>query len=137
MYRDCPRKWAWRYLLGLKPPQHPAAALGDEVDSGQLQPYLREGRPIDLTKQAGQIAAAALPYLPLPQTPGLVLQKEFHLPAPTWEQTGLWFTGFIDLWAPDSKILPGCAGGVPGVTDFKRVRLVLSGRDQAAAFAAG
>ena len=81
LYRDCPRKWGWKYLAFLSEPQSDAGKLGDAVDSGQLQPYLRAGTPFDYTRpdQAGYIAASGLQHLPKPGTPGLEVQKWFQV----------------------------------------------------------
>ncbi len=113
MYRECPRKWAWRYIAGLKTPTHPAAALGIEVDDTQLQPYLREGRPLDLSRESGLIAEPGLVYLP--KGPGLEVQKHFTFGSPTSEAFG--FQGYIDLWMPKGG-MPD-TGDLPTVVDFK------------------
>lgn len=123
-YRECARKWAWSYIAGIKTPQHPKAALGDEVDKEQLQPYLRDGRPFDYSKPSGSgyIAAAGLAFLPPPQSPGIQLQKSFEMPSPTWidgKHVGFGYRGYMDLWLPDSGVVPGFSGGVPFVGDFK------------------
>lgn len=118
MYRECARKWAWKYIANVEIPQHPKAALGDEIEQQQLQPYLRDGRGFDYSKPSGYIAEAGRAFLPPPQTPGLILQKYFRLPSPTAQ--GRWaFHGNIDWWLPDSGVVPGFAGGVPFVGDFK------------------
>jgi hypothetical protein len=122
LYRECNRKWGWRYLQKVETPLHPAAALGIEVDDTQLQPYLRDGRAFDFTRASGHIAAAGLAYLPKPQTPGLVVQKHFTMPSPTWvngEHIGFGYQGYIDLWLPDSALVPDMPGGAPFVGDFK------------------
>lgn len=122
LFRECQRKWGWRYLANIKTPQHPAAALGTEVDDTQLQPYLRDGRPFDFTRPSGEIAASLLPFLPAPQSPGLVVQRHFQMPSPTWrdgKHIGFGFQGFEDLWLPDSGVVPGLPGGAPFVGDFK------------------
>lgn len=100
--------------------------MGDEVDSGQLQPYLRDGRPFDFSRESGYIAAAGLAYLPQPKTAGLEVQKHFAMPSPTWidgpkgrEHIGFGFQGYMDLWLPDSALVPDMPGGVPYVGDFK------------------
>jgi RecB family exonuclease len=110
LYRDCARKWAFRYLAGLKTPQHPAAALGEEVDTYQLQPYLRDDRPFDFTKPSGEIAASGLVYLPKPKSNKLEVQKHFVIPSPTFievdgkkEPIGIKFQGYIDLWMPEGN----------------------------------
>lgn len=121
-YRECARKWAWRYLQGVETPQHPSAALGQEVDDTQLQPYLRDGRPLDLTRPSGYIAQAGIEYLPAPKAEGLQVQKHFVMPSPTWvdgKHIGFGFQGYLDLWLPDSAGMPGMPGGAPLVGDFK------------------
>jgi hypothetical protein len=115
----CARKWVFRYLLGLKTPQHPAAALGEDVDTGQLQPYLRDGRPFDFTRPSGEIAASGLAFLPKPKTNSLEVQKHFVIPSPTLiegEPVGIQFQGYIDLWLP--RGMTGDAE-TPLVIDFK------------------
>lgn len=106
----------------IETPQHPAAALGTEVDDTQLQPYLRDGRPIDFSRDSGYIAAAGLAFLPQPKAPGLQVQKHFVMPSPTWrdgQHVGFGFQGYIDLWLPDSSAVPDMPGGAPFVGDFK------------------
>lgn len=121
-YRECRRSWAWSYLAKIRTPQHPAAALGTEVDDEQLQPYLREGKPFNLAKESGQIAETALPFLPKPMLPGLQIQKHFVLPSPSWETTNFAYQGYQDLALPDSSAMPHCGGGVPLVSDFKTTK---------------
>ncbi len=126
LFRECERKWAFRYLLGIKHPQHPAAALGTEVDDEQLQPYLREGRPIDFSRPSGSgdIANSGLVHLPpigcaKPLEPfgfsasGIEVQRHFVIPSPTWTEgkhVGFGFQGYMDLWIPLDT---------PNVKDFK------------------
>jgi hypothetical protein len=106
-FRECKRKWAWRYIAGIKTPPHPSAALGSEVHDTQLGPYLTEGRPFDFTRDSGYIAASLLEFLPPPKTPGMVVEKHFILPSPASEGR-FQYQGYIDLW------LQG-----PVVKDFK------------------
>lgn len=40
-FRDCQRKWGFKYIAGLEDPAGPAAALGTETHDTQLGPYLR------------------------------------------------------------------------------------------------
>lgn len=131
LYRECARKWAWKHIAKIETPQHPAAALGDEVEKGQLVPYLRDGRPFDFTKPSGYIANSGLEYLPEPKTPGLQFQHKFVIPSPTWstgpggerEHIGFGYIGYKDFTHADSKILPNIpsfeGGAVPLVGDFK------------------
>ncbi len=116
-WRDCQRLWGWKYIARLQTPQSPAALLGDEVDSGQLQPYLRDGRPFDFTKDSGYIAASILAYLPPSQHPGLEVQRKFVMASPSFETTPFGYQGFVDLWLPKGG-MPGIDDG-PVVSDFK------------------
>lgn len=118
LFRECARKWAWRYIAGLKTEPHPSAVLGTEVDNEQLQPYLRDGRPFDFTRESGYIAASGIEWLPQPKLPGLEVQKHFVMPSPA-SGGKFQFQGYMDLWLPDSAPVPGLAGGVPFVGDFK------------------
>ena len=115
----CNRKWAFRYIAGIETPQHPAAALGTDVDDNQLQPYLRDGRAFDYTRESGYVAASGLEYLPPPQSPGIELQKHIELPSPSWRTSAFGFQGYVDLWLPDSGLVPGFAPGSPCIVDFK------------------
>ncbi len=115
LFRECARKWGWRYIAGIKTPTHPAAALGTEVDDTQLQPYLRDDRALDFARESGYIAAAGLAYLPKPKTFGLEVQKHFVMPSPTSAEFG--FQGYIDLWMPSGG-MPEIEG-YPVVGDFK------------------
>lgn len=115
-YRECSRKWAWRYIAGLPDPAGPAAALGTECDDTQLQPYLRDGRPFDLSRPSGEIVEAGRHLLPEPKACGLEVQKHFIIPSPT--SSGFSFQGYLDLWLPGGG-MPEIEGAVPVVADFK------------------
>jgi hypothetical protein len=116
-FDDCQRKWAWRYIAKIETPPHPSAVLGTEVHDTQLAPYLRDGRAFDYTRDSGHIAAAGLAYLPTPQLPGLVVERHFEMPSPTHL---FGYQGYIDLWVPDSEMLPGLGVyNAPAVVDFK------------------
>jgi hypothetical protein len=126
---ECARKWAWKYIARIESKPNASAALGTEVDNEQLQPFLREGRPIDYTRPSGEIAASALAFLPRPKSEGLEVQKHFVIPSPTWidgKHCGLGFQGYLDLWLPKGGIpLPDGVSPevdgkpVPVVGDFK------------------
>jgi hypothetical protein len=129
LFLECPRKWAWRYLVKIDTPQSAAAALGDEVDQQQLQPYLTEGRPFDYTKESGYIAASGLEYLPKPGTPGLEVQKYFSMPSATARNADcsarFGYQGFLDLWLPKGGaplIEPVIKDRYPVVGDFKTTK---------------
>jgi hypothetical protein len=126
-YRECARKWAWRYIAGFKTQPHVSAVLGTEVDDEQIQPYLRDGRAFDFSKPpigkgfiaSGYIAEAMRPYLPQPKT--VEIQRYFVLPSPTKieGESAFAFQGYMDIYADDSARYPGLAGGCPGVGDTK------------------
>jgi hypothetical protein len=116
LYRECQRKWGWRYIARVEVPPKPSALLGTEVDDEQIQPYLRDGRPFDLTRPSGYIAESMRQYLPEPKT--VVVQKHFEIPSPSWRTVPFAFRGDIDIFAPDASLL-GLPGGVPCVADTK------------------
>jgi hypothetical protein len=112
VFRECKRKWGFGYILGIRTPSTPSQALGTEVDDNQLQPYLREGRALDLSRESGHIAATGLPFLPEagachPKTGIGQVQKHFILPSPSKLFS---YQGYIDLWLPKRGLpnMPSC-----------------------------
>ncbi len=116
---ECERKWGWRYIAKLREEQGAAAALGTECDETQLQPYLRDDRPIDYTRRSGYIVQPGLGFLPKPKAPGIELQKHFVIPGgqqnvysglsdvPVGHTMPLFgIQGFVDLWCPDGSVMP-------------------------------
>jgi hypothetical protein len=102
---ECPRKWGFRYLDGIKTPQGAAAALGTEVH-GILEDYLTNGKAPDVGTKAGKIAAAGLEHLPGPG------ECEFVETQLLFDWEGILFRGFVDVvWTG--------ADGVPVVSDHK------------------
>lgn len=77
-YLLCPRKWAWQKIDGLAAPPSPALALGSAVHA-ELEGWLRDGKPLNLLSEAGQIAMAGLHHLPAPGTPGLLIEEPYEL----------------------------------------------------------
>lgn len=63
-YRDCPRKWAWDKLDGIRSPPNASAALGSAVHA-HLEQWLEQGIEPD-DSRAGTIARRALAHLPPP-----------------------------------------------------------------------
>ncbi len=128
-YLDCKRKWGFKSIAKLPDPSGPAAELGKEVDDTQLQPYLRDGRPFDYTRDSGYIAASALAYLPEPKTLGLEVQKHFVFRS-RLAPDELSYQGYIDLWLPEGGApdMPAAPEGVviPNVKDFKTTGNVTS-----------
>ncbi len=120
-YRDeCKRKWGFKSIAKIPQEQHPSAILGTEVDNEQLQPYLRDGRGFDYTRDSGYIAASALAFLPRPQTFGLEVQKHFTFRS-LLNRDELAYQGYKDLWMPNGGMpLPeGYVSDAAAVCDFK------------------
>jgi hypothetical protein len=116
---ECLRKYALRYIAGIKQPESEAQALGKAVED-RLAAYLTEGTPVAPTDPAGKIAAPALVHLPPPKVPGLVLQQEFFI-----SNDRFGFLGFKDCRLPSSHVLPPLAKlepGTPAVVDFKTTK---------------
>lgn len=99
LYKDCKRKWAYRYLEGIKAPQHPSAELGSRVHE-VLEAWSRDGTAPKLDEvyvtqdgrkhRPGRIAAAGLPFLPRPGQGDTEKRIEVH-----WAWA--YFRGYIDL----------------------------------------
>jgi hypothetical protein len=112
-FRLCKRKWAWRYLDGIKVEAHPSAQLGTEVHR-QAEAWLREGKPplltegTDFEKKAGLILMSGLHLLPSPRTCEVerpfVIEffgfrfrgfKDFERGPQTHRHNGAWISGFV------------------------------------------
>lgn len=87
----CPRKWAWAKIDGLPTRDSAATELGGAVHK-QLERWLRDGTPLDLTTGAGEIAMSGLHLLPQPKTPGMQIEEWFHL-----DMMGYRFRGMKDV----------------------------------------
>lgn len=122
-YRACTRKWALEKLAGLRGPETKSQTLGKDVDDNQLQPYLRDGRPFDFTRESGYIAASAMAWLPQPKWRGLEVQKHFTIVSPSSKALGIEFgyQGYMDLWLPFGGA-PGFDNDFPVVGDFKTTK---------------
>ena len=116
LWRDCKRKWGFKYLDRIVTPPHPAALLGTEVQDEQIDPYLLTGRGFDFSRKSGEIAHKLAPLLPPPMTPGMKLRRKFLMPSPSGTFS---YQGEFDIWARDSGCVPGLAGGVSLLADIK------------------
>lgn len=120
LFIDCERKWAFRYLDKIETPPHPSAELGKQVDDEQLQPYLRDGRPLDYTlkfqgeRRSADIAAAGLHLLPKTNIQEIQKHITFDTPDGTFG-----YQGYIDLWLPQGGLPGSSDDGTPCITDFK------------------
>lgn len=88
---DCLRKWGFDKLDRVPRIAHPSAALGTAVHA-QLEHYLRDAKPLDLTTVPGQIAMAGIHLLP---PPPFVVEHRIDI-----ELDGVPFVGFVDLLSP-------------------------------------
>jgi RecB family exonuclease len=94
-WKDCPRKWGFKYIDGLEDPPGKAAELGSAVHR-DLEWYLQAGS-IDSRTESGRIAVAAKEILP---GPSYRLQVEREI---VFELDGITYRGFIDLIDPDGE----------------------------------
>lgn len=103
-WRQCHRKWGWTYLAGIRGTGTKATALGTAVHAqleGAFTPPTAAGAApgfaaLDLTTEAGEIAAAGLSALPAPGTAGITAEGAFSFPDP-WHPDVLSWRGFKDL----------------------------------------
>lgn len=93
---DCPRKWGFTYLQGLKLPAGPAAELGSKTHE-VLAEYLSTGRPPSLKTPIGSIALAGIPYLPTPKKADVEEYFEFKTDCSTYR-------GYIDFAYSDNGL---------------------------------
>lgn len=126
LYTECPRKWGFRYLDGLKQEPGPGQLLGIEVQDEQIDPWLSTGRQFDFSRptHSGEIALALAPLLPAPMAEGMRLRRWFTIPSPSGD---FGYQGEMDLWAPDSRIVPGLSlargrAPAPLVADIKSIK---------------
>lgn len=109
----CLRKWYLKKVVGLPEPTSASLELGKKVHA-QLEHYLKTGEDV-----LGEIARAALPYLPAPKSPGLKLESSITasnkpITGATVDADGIPLVGFIDREEWDRA-----AVGVVRVVDYK------------------
>jgi hypothetical protein len=128
LVQECPRKWAYSYICGLRQPQTESQKLGQEVDDGQLQPYLKFGTPFNLETKAGRIANAGKHLLP---NPALSLQKKlfaqhfFRIPSirsKPGEHAPFAFLGYKDMFLPEGGMPSFPTSKNPCVADSKTTK---------------
>lgn len=90
-YRDCPRKWFFKSVLGYKIPPHPAAELGIRAHAA-IEHYLRTGNVLDNDEKG--FVMVAMTYLPPPGLEGYQVEASFE--TPTYPGGPIMF-GFKDL----------------------------------------
>lgn len=100
IYELCPRKWAFAWINGLRPPKHPSALKGIKVHK-HLELWLKKRVPPGGNEEA-RVAQVMLPHLPPPHLvdPGNVeLNAGIVL-------GGVRFAIAIDLFMPELEPLP-------------------------------
>jgi hypothetical protein len=116
--RDCPRKWGWRYIDGIKSPQSDGQKVGSGTHS-ELEDWLAHGAVPDENKVVptskglrypGKIAMAGLPLIPAPGT--CEVERKFWLEI----EPGVVIYGLIDFLA---QIPVPIVGDHKTTTDFK------------------
>jgi CRISPR/Cas system-associated exonuclease Cas4 (RecB family) len=109
----CPRKWAWRKIAGIEVEPKASTQLGKDMHA-QLETWLRDAKPLDLTTEAGQIAMSGLHHLPTPGTPGMEIEKEFRLEIFNHVIIGFKDFEILDRWFDNRRI--------PLVSDHKSTK---------------
>ncbi len=128
LVQECQRKYAISYICGIRQPTTESQLLGTEVDDEQIQPYLKYGRPFELEKKAGKIAAAGQHLLPDPALSlqkKLFVQKFFRIPslsAKPGEPAPFAFLGYKDMWLPYGGMPSFPADNNPVVSDSKTTK---------------
>lgn len=112
--RACRRKWWLGKVAGIKEPEKASLIIGKQVHA-QLEHYLKTGEDV-----LGEIARAALKYLPPPKTPGVQLEAKIanakSTPIMSYVTAdGIPLVGFIDR--ADSRV-----PFFPAVTDYKTTK---------------
>lgn len=109
-YLECPRKWGWQYVDGIKSPPNRYAQFGLELHA-YAEKYLRDFIAPNGLDPAGAALVAGIEHLPAPttlNTPGLEVEQEFQLTV-----SGIKYRGFIDATWPANE------QGIPVVLDHK------------------
>lgn len=115
----CNRKWAFHYVLHVPEPEKKGTAVGTSVHK-QFEHYLN-GEALDFSvphmRTAGEIAIPGFDNLPPPLSPLMLVERPF-----SFTLGGISYRGVKDVEVPDSAVIPGCEGGVPGVIDHKSTK---------------
>lgn len=117
-FMRCNHKWALEKIDGLVDPGSDSTELGGLVHD-ELEKYLELGRPIG-TGRPGKIAMSALPFLPPPRFPGMLIEQWFTVYLPDVEGKhgkGAYFQGLKDVEIPK-----GWRTSRPLVSDHKTTK---------------
>lgn len=108
-WRDCHRKWAWRYVGGVKDPPNIYASAGLEVHAASKN-WLTEGKLPAVGSELYKVFATMVPHMPAPGTCTEVDDVRFEIVT----EAGI-IVGFIDAEEAPSD----ATGGLPVVHDWK------------------
>lgn len=97
LWRMCRRRWAWKYLAGLPEPQHPSAALGEEVHH-LLEDWEKEGKVPEGGARADGIALKMIDHVPTGE--GLSVEQKMR-----FAYGGVMWSGRKDLEYRDDATL--------------------------------
>ncbi len=88
---ECARKFYWPTLAGLEEAPSPAQEVGTQLHKYQ-EDYLKEGKIPVQTNLAGRLAVLGHKLLPMPRSPGLLVEEPFEM-----DMDGVPVTGTIDF----------------------------------------
>ncbi|KKM71139.1 hypothetical protein LCGC14_1433630 [marine sediment metagenome] len=111
LWRDCKRKYGFKYIDKLREPTSPKMQFGTDVHA-QLEQWLKKGKTPDSTPE-GQVAKQGIRKDWLP-SPGSHLLVEHKLEIPLPELGDVTLIGYIDCVEP-----PDLARRMPTVIDHK------------------
>lgn len=95
-FRECARKWGFRYVDGIKTPSTAAAELGTRVHA-VLEAYLA-GKDIEADEREIKLAMSAIEHLPDPSdVDPKDLERPIDFTVPVVGSRGVRFSGFVDL----------------------------------------
>lgn len=107
-WRDCNRKWAWRYIAKIKQPPNIYAAAGTLVHDAS-KAWLTRGELPPVDSDMYKIFAPMVPHMPKPGTCTEVDDSRFELTT----DAGI-IVGYVD-----AEVAPGPNGEPPQVHDWK------------------
>lgn len=90
LFRECPRRWGYKYVEGLPEPANEYEQAGLDVHEA-YEFWFRDGKPFDLNTRAGEIAYAGRNHYPAP-SPELRVEQEAR-----FEFDGIEYLGYVDL----------------------------------------
>lgn len=107
-FDDCNRKWAWRYVGGIKPPPNIYAAAGTKLHD-VAKAWLQRGELPPPGSEIAKVFAPMVQHMPKPGECTEVDDSRFELRT----EAGI-IVGYVDAEVPPER-----RGGVPEVYDWK------------------